>query len=1430
MLSKAKILGFVGEKILDQIIDGSIGEMMEEATKQKLLQEYQKIKVEIEDNLLKQNMDESYYENLQKLLSETRIIDIIFNFSYMFCELSKEERDKYINSYIDDFFIGKIIDRTDISIIKGKLVQQYNYCFYNINRPDEKSRKIINQISLQIANKSSEQKKVMETLKCEIRDITIILDEIIKMLSSNNIDLIYLHDVVGVSLENLKGRFSRDFNVDVELSEWLNKYCNTDINKEKLFKEIGEMQKAIGQISIVDNKDLLQNINKLLKQIRKDEAFEYDLLKDEIEKFISDTDHAIKKKYENSEKDYYQSNEYYSWRHLCSVDYELDEYRKAMLSDVFIITGEAGVGKSHSIAQFINNSYYLDKKPCIFLLGQHLNENVDPMNMIERCLHLPYTLQSFLDELNTFAVNENIEIPFIIEGINEGLYSEIWKEYLPGLVSIFSQYKKIKLVISIRKTYIKKCLPEGYDKRESTLIIEHKGFENNTLDAITAFFEYYEISMPTFPILYSDFNNPLFLHTICKTIQGSGKKVIDEYSSFTDVFENYIKVVEKVVAKKCNYRENLKLVQNVVNSVIKYSLDNNARYGIEIAIFYKIVGESVAAFGIRQVDFVQAMIDSGLFYTELYGYEKEAEYVQFAYERYHNIISAQYLLKDINTSEELQDCILNGKIHECFTKHQAGIIEELFVQIPKKYKIELLELLPEEEAIKVLEPYLNSLVWRKGTDINIESTRSLINRYIIGRKWYFELLLNKFFIIAPIENHPLNAFRLHNYLSQFQMADRDSFWIKIVTNDVRYNGVLINLLRLSKRQSNMYSKETKHLILLFLSWTLACTKNDYREDAIRTMVGLLVNELDIASLVLKDFSEIDDGYIKEGVYCVVYGAVLRSSNLTSAEELGNVVYEDIFEKKEVYPHVIIRAHAKGILDYLSYRNVKIDRDLSNINPPYNSKWYEEIPTDEEIEAYKFDYRDGDFTREMYCVNSIISSMATNTGKSAGGYGDFGRYIFEGWVEPWEYHFVAQELSNVVVKIIMNQYGYDYKKHADFDTRVENYNRHDYNCERIGKKYQRIASFEMLARLSDNFEPGEVERVYSEAYSERSHRELVRLLQYRWDDSEEDEELEDVTADDYEESEDEELEDAIVAENEQIEEDAKIVFIPYRYEGPWQFGYRGIDPTVLAEHVKEKKNLWENIWKIPETSLNKWACVESKEPDLNDILFLKYNKEDFVTVEMYNTWKSEVKMLGEEPKEYFIKALAILVPDEYDIHSKEKNGIREFAEGSNFSETYTIFGREFYWSEAYKSYERQCQKEYDEDMEDKDEKAINIGIDYHCPNSYSEQIESVISSYSIPSKYFVDEMNLEQLEDGKWFNQNGELIAVNAALDGYHAALLIRKTALLQLIADNKLKVAWGIYTEKKEDNVHYETRKIAQWCGEDLTVEQYQEEKWTGRE
>lgn len=1011
-----EVAGFIGGKLIEKVFEDSLDVAKDKLIKEKIKKDYERVKKEIYNTLISENKEESYFEILQRLLDESEIIKVLFNFSYLMTSLSMEDRSNYIEKYIEDFCRGKGIGINDISIIKGKIKKQFEQCFNVLNKLSDESRKLINQMIVQITKESEHQAELVSSLKYDIKDLREEILNIQKLFSVSDVDLPYLRSMVKTSIDNLQVRFNREFNVDVELSKWLSKFCIIEDERRNLYSFLKEVEDAISRVNINRKKEMIKKWRSLLEDLLNNREFDSFLLEKDMLEFIDQTEDENKKKYRESDNDYYKSNEYYDWRNLCVKNSNLDDYRKAFSADTLVINGDAGIGKSHSIANFIYNQFYLENRICIFILGQHLNESLDPVLMLEKYLHIPYTIQKFLEELNKVAEENNCIIPFIIEGINEGHHSDIWKEYFEGVVGIFEEYSRIKLIISIRETYIKKCLPETYDLRDKTLVIKHRGFAEGSINAVTEFFHYYGVNKPTFPILYSDFYNPLFLHTLCKTIKGSGNSRIEEYSSFTEIFKGYFSVIEKRISERCKYQMGLKLVRKSVDKIIEYSLENNVRYGVTIDKFYEIVGGVVERFDVSLTEFIQAMIENGLFYTEMYSYNDEEEYVQFAYERYHNILTAQYLIDSINTKDELVDSVYNGKLSKYFRHMYSGIVEELFILVPEKYEIELLEILDEEKAKKVLEAFLNSLIWRKKAAISLETTTNMINKYIIVRPWYFKKLIEKQLIIAPIEDHPLNALFLHKYLSKLTMGVRDSFWVESLYDDTIYgNGILNTLVKLCRNQSEAYARNTKELIAILIVWSLASTNNKYRENAIKSLVALMQDDLTIATETVKRFEQVDDGYVKEGLYCSIYGAVLRSQKLAGAKELAEEVFVDIFGRDVVYPHIIIRAHAKGIVDYLKQSNIECNFDLGKTVPPYNSKWYDEIPSQEDIDRYLFDYRDEKVKSNMYSVNTIIHSMATNTGEKSSMYGDFGRYVFEGWVEPWEYHYIAQDLSNIVTK-------------------------------------------------------------------------------------------------------------------------------------------------------------------------------------------------------------------------------------------------------------------------------------------------------------------------------------------------------------------------------------------------------------------------------
>ena len=134
--------------------------------------------------------------------------------------------------------------------------------------------------------------------------------------------------------------------------------------------------------------------------------------------------------------------------------------------------------------------------------------------------------------------------------------------------------------------------------------------------------------------------------------------------------------------------------------------------------------------------------------------------------------------------------------------------------------------------------------------------------------------------------------------------------------------------------------------------------------------------------------------------------------------------------------------------------------------------YEDPLSDEEIKTYKLDYNSESFRDYHWSQLAILNSMKVEYSRSGqpGGYGDFGRYTFQSYFYAWK-QLHPIDLKNIAIKRIF-ELGYDVEKHGKYDR----------NCtdrvglgfqfgrkERIGKKYQWIALYELAAQVCDNYQ-------------------------------------------------------------------------------------------------------------------------------------------------------------------------------------------------------------------------------------------------------------------------------------------------------------------------------------------------------------------------
>lgn len=152
------------------------------------------------------------------------------------------------------------------------------------------------------------------------------------------------------------------------------------------------------------------------------------------------------------------------------------------------------------------------------------------------------------------------------------------------------------------------------------------------------------------------------------------------------------------------------------------------------------------------------------------------------------------------------------------------------------------------------------------------------------------------------------------------------------------------------------------------------------------MIEILKNNFSLCEHLLRKFEKVDDPYILERLYGIVFGSCSKRCSGTKEEynSLVDYVYNFIFKPEKTYPDILLRDYARLIIERFKYE-YNVEKGYERINPPYYSDVIPEVSYNDWSTGIK--QSDG--------VNSIINSMAfpdCDCIKIMSG--DFGEYIFE----------------------------------------------------------------------------------------------------------------------------------------------------------------------------------------------------------------------------------------------------------------------------------------------------------------------------------------------------------------------------------------------------------------------------------------------------
>lgn len=160
---------------------------------------------------------------------------------------------------------------------------------------------------------------------------------------------------------------------------------------------------------------------------------------------------------------------------------------------VLILRGEAGIGKSHLLAD-IAKKREARNQFTILLLGQQFSTTEDPWSQIIKLLQIDCKRDILLAALNSKAESSGSRILIFIDAINEGKGKVIWKNHLASFIATIKRFPNLGVVFSIRTSYERLLIPDMVIEKKQVTTITHYGFANHEYEASKLFLKTIRLS------------------------------------------------------------------------------------------------------------------------------------------------------------------------------------------------------------------------------------------------------------------------------------------------------------------------------------------------------------------------------------------------------------------------------------------------------------------------------------------------------------------------------------------------------------------------------------------------------------------------------------------------------------------------------------------------------------------------------------------------------------------------------------------------------------------------------------------------------------------------------------------------------------------------------------------------------------------------
>ncbi len=701
--------------------------------------------------------------------------------------------------------------------------------------------------------------------------------------------------------------------------------------------------------------DLTQQLLELLKRNYKHKSYFTEI--QQYIKFLAEIFKCSDELYrKNQPQDRHQSNEkYYAIIEIRKdlrgfIDFLEDVPMKVALDRKVLLVGTAGRGKSHLLCD-ITLDRLKQNLPTVFLLGQHYAGG-SPVTFLASSLGLEKQCNNkqILGALDAAGEAHETNSLIIIDAINEGEHKRDWNNHLSAFLNELLNYPNISVILSCRSPFCEYLIPQSVSIEK----IEHPGFRGNQHKAATKYLSEHGIVLPSVPFLAEEFTNPLFLKTCCKAMKSSGQHVFpDGLHGVHQIFKFFLDCIEENIRVRKQCRRGEFKISEVINVFIKESFPDHL-YGLPVAQAKQLIN-SFDPDPKNGDALFKELIHEGILAEDWWRSDgQDIDIVRFSFERFTDILVGQWLAEEhFSGSGKLKRMSVKHPLSFLFLSSESyrfrGILEGLYLAVAENFQTELGELAPigthylnEKRFIEIFQ---NTIRWRSGNSITPQS-RDLLNKVPYYKEHFDKEIIDILITLSHEPKHQWNADFLHTILEKYDMNARDAFWsthvaVSYFEEEIGQQESTISILLKWAIYGDIrhVEKERIRLCAIAFIWFFTSPNRKIRDMATKAAVRILLNCPDCLPELIEKFHAIDDVYLLDRLYAVIFGVVSNIQNDKLIKRTAILVYEKIFDREYTLPHLTLRDYARSVMEYallhgLLPENITPD----SFRPPYKSQW------------------------------------------------------------------------------------------------------------------------------------------------------------------------------------------------------------------------------------------------------------------------------------------------------------------------------------------------------------------------------------------------------------------------------------------------------------------------------------------------------------